>query len=51
MFQEAGLPIGGKDFNPYVMLEIHYNNPEKRGGNKLQIFIWLNFKAIKPVGL
>nr|CAD7448509.1 unnamed protein product [Timema bartmani] len=28
--EEAGLPIGGPDFNPYVMLEIHYNNPEKR---------------------
>ncbi|XP_071521635.1 dopamine beta-hydroxylase [Panulirus ornatus] len=25
--QEAGLPIGGPDFNPYVMLEVHYNNP------------------------
>ncbi|XP_021938401.1 dopamine beta-hydroxylase [Zootermopsis nevadensis] len=28
--EEAGLPIGGSDFNPYIMLEIHYNNPEKR---------------------
>ncbi|XP_063221967.1 tyramine beta-hydroxylase [Bacillus rossius redtenbacheri] len=28
--EEAGLPIGGPDFNPYVMLEIHYNNPEKK---------------------
>nr|CAD7196176.1 unnamed protein product [Timema douglasi] len=28
--EEAGLPIGGPDFNSYVMLEIHYNNPEKR---------------------
>uniref|UniRef100_A0A6A7FUT6 Dopamine beta-hydroxylase-like n=3 Tax=Hirondellea gigas TaxID=1518452 RepID=A0A6A7FUT6_9CRUS len=25
--QEAGLPIGGPDFNPYIMLEVHYNNP------------------------
>lgn len=25
--QEAGLPIGGPDFNGYVMLEVHYNNP------------------------
>nr|CAG4641544.1 EOG090X0318 [Eurycercus lamellatus] len=25
--QEAGLPIGGPDFNPFVMLEVHYNNP------------------------
>nr|CAD7435261.1 unnamed protein product [Timema monikensis] len=28
--EEAGLPIGGPDFNSYVMLEIHYNNPEKK---------------------
>ncbi|XP_047490097.1 dopamine beta-hydroxylase-like [Penaeus chinensis] len=25
--QEAGLPIGGPDFNPFLMLEVHYNNP------------------------
>lgn len=30
--KEAGLPIGGPDFNPYVMLEVHYNNPSIRGG-------------------
>ena len=28
--QEAGLPIGGPDFNPFVMLEVHYNNPAVR---------------------
>ncbi|XP_065218029.1 dopamine beta-hydroxylase-like [Planococcus citri] len=28
--KEAGLPIGGKRFNPYVMLEVHYNNPEMK---------------------
>nr|CAG4647751.1 EOG090X0318 [Moina brachiata] len=28
---EAGLPIGGPDFSPYVMLEVHYNNPTLRG--------------------
>ncbi|KAK7604848.1 hypothetical protein V9T40_006034 [Parthenolecanium corni] len=26
--KEAGLPVGGKNFNKYVMLEVHYNNPE-----------------------
>lgn len=30
--QEAGLPLGGADFNPYVMLEVHYNNPEHKSG-------------------
>ena len=33
--KEAGLPIGGPDFNPYVMLEVHYNNPSSRGGTHL----------------
>ncbi|XP_071450350.1 dopamine beta-hydroxylase [Hetaerina americana] len=28
--EETGLPIGGEGFNPYVMLEVHYNNPELR---------------------
>ena len=31
-FQEAGLAIGGEDFNPYVMLEVHYNNEKKESG-------------------
>lgn len=26
--RETGLPIGGKGFNKYVMLEVHYNNPK-----------------------
>uniref|UniRef100_A0A8D8CEN9 Tyramine beta-hydroxylase n=2 Tax=Culex pipiens TaxID=7175 RepID=A0A8D8CEN9_CULPI len=25
---ETGLPIGGKDFNPYIRLEVHFNNPD-----------------------
>lgn len=28
---ETGLPIGGKNFNKYVMLEVHYNNPKLIG--------------------
>ncbi|XP_020290292.1 tyramine beta-hydroxylase isoform X2 [Pseudomyrmex gracilis] len=30
--KEAGLSIGGPEFNPYVMLEVHYNNPELHQG-------------------
>ncbi|CAI2343593.1 unnamed protein product [Caenorhabditis sp. 36 PRJEB53466] len=30
--REAGLPIGGKGKNEYVMVEIHYNNPELHKG-------------------
>lgn len=25
---ETGLPIGGKDYNPFIRLEVHFNNPE-----------------------
>ncbi|KAG6444520.1 hypothetical protein O3G_MSEX003409 [Manduca sexta] len=28
--KEAGLPLGGPEANKYVMLEVHYNNPELR---------------------
>ncbi|CAD5118872.1 DgyrCDS7544 [Dimorphilus gyrociliatus] len=30
--EEAGYPVGGKDSNPYVMLEVHYNNPDLISG-------------------
>lgn len=30
--EEAGLPIGGPKFSRYVMLEVHYNNPELKAG-------------------
>nr|XP_022905446.1 dopamine beta-hydroxylase [Onthophagus taurus] len=30
--KEAGLPIGGSNFNKYIMLEIHYNNPMLQKG-------------------
>ncbi|XP_017850836.1 tyramine beta-hydroxylase [Drosophila busckii] len=29
---EAGLPIGGPAYNPYVRLEVHFNNPELQAG-------------------
>jgi dopamine beta-monooxygenase len=31
--EEAGLPVGGEDFNRHVMLEVHYNNPELQTGS------------------
>lgn len=31
--KETGLPIGGKDFNPYIRLEVHFNNPDIHKGN------------------
>ncbi|RWS14424.1 Dopamine beta-hydroxylase-like protein, partial [Dinothrombium tinctorium] len=30
--EEAGLPFGGKNYSRYVMLEVHYNNPELKSG-------------------
>ena len=35
LFQEAGLAVGGEDFNPYVMLEVHYNNEKKESGERI----------------
>lgn len=29
---EAGLPIGGPEYNPYVRLEVHFNNPTLKAG-------------------
>lgn len=29
---ETGLPVGGKDYNPFVRLEVHFNNPELKAG-------------------
>lgn len=30
--EEAGLPLGGPKANKYIMLEVHYNNPEMKNG-------------------
>ncbi|KAL0275472.1 UNVERIFIED_CONTAM: hypothetical protein PYX00_003309 [Menopon gallinae] len=30
--KEAGLPIGGPEYNQFVMLEVHYNNPGLTSG-------------------
>ncbi|PVD22126.1 hypothetical protein C0Q70_17930 [Pomacea canaliculata] len=27
--EEAGIPVGGEHFSPFVLLEIHYNNPSR----------------------
>ncbi|GMR33568.1 hypothetical protein PMAYCL1PPCAC_03764, partial [Pristionchus mayeri] len=29
---EAGIPMGGAGYNPYVMMELHWDNPAKREG-------------------
>ncbi|TRY63859.1 hypothetical protein TCAL_11840 [Tigriopus californicus] len=34
--ENAGLAIGGPDFNPYVMLEVHYNNENMEAGHQDQ---------------
>lgn len=26
--KEAGLPVGGPEYNPYIRLEVHFNNPD-----------------------
>lgn len=30
--KEAGLPIGGENYNPFIRLEVHFNNPELKSG-------------------
>ncbi|KAI6244018.1 hypothetical protein M3Y99_00070700 [Aphelenchoides fujianensis] len=30
--EEAGMPLGGEDFVPYLMIEIHYNNVHNEAG-------------------
>lgn len=30
--REVGLAFGGSDYNPYIRLEIHYNNPDMLAG-------------------
>lgn len=32
--KEAGLPIGGTNYNPFIRLEVHFNNPELKTGKK-----------------
>lgn len=32
--KEAGLPIGGENYNPFIRLEVHFNNPELKAGKK-----------------
>ncbi|XP_050074506.1 tyramine beta-hydroxylase [Anopheles maculipalpis] len=30
--KEAGLPVGGKEFNSHIRLEVHFNNPNLKSG-------------------
>jgi len=41
---EAGLAVGGPNFNPYIMLEVHYNNEHKLSG-KYSIFFTLLYNG------
>lgn len=46
---EAGLPFGGENYNPYLRLEVHFNNPEIIAG--ICIVIRLNFKFYLQSGI
>lgn len=37
--KETGLPIGGINYNPYIRLEVHFNNPNKLSGNFYVLFV------------
>lgn len=43
---ETGFPIGGEDFNPFVRLEIHYNNPQVKAGKYYMISHTFYFPSI-----
>lgn len=30
--EDAGFPLGGPDYSRYVLLEVHYNNPDNKAG-------------------
>lgn len=36
--EEAGIPVGGEHFSPFVLLEIHYNNPSRIPGALVSSF-------------
>lgn len=40
------MPIGGDNFNPFIMLEVHYNNPSRKSGNQLIINIFSAFHTL-----
>ena len=49
-FQEAGLAVGGEDFNPYVMLEVHYNNEKKESGEPFKsLFYKITYMTEKRI--
>jgi len=47
---EAGVPVGGPRFSRYVMLEVHYNNPDRIAGKQLFSDIYTHAAACR-VGL
>jgi len=44
--KETGLPIGGKDYNPYIRLEVHYNNPLLDSGMIFSLIIKITVKLL-----
>lgn len=46
---ETGLPIGGSTYNPYIRLEVHFNNPELKKGNiNKNITVTQSFLILTP---
>lgn len=37
--EDAGFPLGGHNYSRYVLLEVHYNNPDKKSGKNLSHLI------------
>ena len=45
--EQAGYPIGGDDFPRYVMLEVHFNNPEKIAGTPSTTLWQLHLRSMQ----
>lgn len=42
---EAGLPIGGENYNPFIRLEVHFHNPEIIAGMNVASRLILYFQS------
>lgn len=49
--KEAGLPIGGPNYNPFIRLEVHFNNPELKTGKKNSLKYLIYSQSLQTVRL
>ncbi|KAH7642017.1 dopamine beta-hydroxylase-like protein [Dermatophagoides farinae] len=48
--ENVGLPVGGENYSLYVMIEVHYNNPEMKAGYVDNSGIRIHYtKRLRPI--